>query len=456
MTSSEATNASRSRSRYRRIVASSLSGLVLRVVSICIQLATVPITLSYLGKERFGILMVTASISMIATFADLGLSKGLVNGIARAHGKDDRRAAELAVSSCFFMHLAIATVLLGIVVVSFPLVDWSETFQVTSDVARGEVGPAFAVLFVCIAISLPFGAVQRVQLGYQEGFRSSLWQVGGALIGFGATLLAVRLGRSLPWLVAAASGGPVAATFLNWLWEFCRRRPWLLPRPSMARWQACKAISRDGILFAWIDLAAFVATFSDNFVISQLFGPSEVAVYSITYKLFAAVFIISLVNEPLWSAAAESLERGDTLWARRLLDRSFVLCIGGGLLIALCFFVGARPLVTLWVGADMRPSWLLLGGFSLWIVVSAFYSPIAAFLSGSLLLKHMVVVFTITAVSGALGKLILAHVIGLPGIIWGCALGYAAYGYWARRYTYRVVLQTALRGRDERVQEGIR
>jgi O-antigen/teichoic acid export membrane protein len=45
---------------------------------------SVPLTLTYLGSERYGMWMAISSIVALLAFADFGLGNGLVNAIAVA------------------------------------------------------------------------------------------------------------------------------------------------------------------------------------------------------------------------------------------------------------------------------------------------------------------------------------------------------------------------------------
>jgi hypothetical protein len=47
-------------------------------------------------------------------------------------------------------------------------------------------------------INLPLGIVQRIQLGYQEGFQNNLWSIAGSLLGLTGVLLAIELKSGLP------------------------------------------------------------------------------------------------------------------------------------------------------------------------------------------------------------------------------------------------------------------
>src|SRR5271157_4792964 len=106
-----------------------------------------------------------------------------------------------------------------------------------------EASPATAALVVCLALNLPLGVVQRVQLGYQEGYASNLWQAAGSLFGLAGVLLVIYLRGGLTWLVLALSGGPILGLSLNWVFEFWWSKPWLFPQRRFFRLAAAQRIA---------------------------------------------------------------------------------------------------------------------------------------------------------------------------------------------------------------------
>ena len=155
--------------RYRRAALTTVTSIVARGVGILTAFITVPLTLHYLGVERYGLWMTISSVIVMLGFADFGLGNGLINVIAHADGKNDRSAAQVAVSSVFFMLMGSAFLLLSIFLIIYTFIPWGGIFNVTSSLAMRESGPATAVFVMCFIVNLPIGIAQKVQIGYQEG-----------------------------------------------------------------------------------------------------------------------------------------------------------------------------------------------------------------------------------------------------------------------------------------------
>jgi O-antigen/teichoic acid export membrane protein len=426
----------RSQERYRRAAMTSLAQGFAKGVSILTMLISVPLTLRYLGAERYGMWMTISSVVLMMGFADLGMGLGLMNSVSEAHGRDDRQAAVSYVSSGFVMLSAVALLILTVFALAYPFIPWARIFNVQSQLAMQEAGPAMAVFVACFALNLPLGVVQRVQMGYQEGFINSLWESAGKVFGLLGLLLVIYLQAGLVWLILAVAGAPALAWVLNSFILFGIRRPWLRPRWHQASFTWAAKIFRIGIMFFLLQIAVSLAFTSDNLVAAQVLGPEAVAQYSVAYRMFAvALLMATLLSGPLWPAYGEAMARGDIPWIKRTLIRSLVATffIAG---IPSLFFVLFGPwIMRLWVGPAIKVSFLLLLGLGIWTTIFAVSNALSMFFNGANVLRLQVVCGLLMAISALGAKIWLAKTIGLPGIIWGtivafiicCILPYAIY-----------------------------
>ena len=95
------TTAGKSHERYRRILLTGGSTFIVKMFTAIINLITVPLTVNYLGAERYGLWMAISSVMALMSFADFGLGNGLLNAVSKAHGRNNRDEAQVAVSSTF-------------------------------------------------------------------------------------------------------------------------------------------------------------------------------------------------------------------------------------------------------------------------------------------------------------------------------------------------------------------
>jgi len=417
----------RSMERYRRIALTSLAGMGAKGIAVLTSLISVPLTLHYLGTERYGLWMTASSLIAALAFADLGMGNGLVNAIARAHGLNDNSTARKAISSALLMLAGIAAGLLVLFVAIYPLIPWAKLYGLQTSVAMAEAGPATAVLVVIFLLSMPLGIVQRVQIGYQQGFQSSAWIACGSIAGLIGVLLAIRCQAGLPWLVFAMAGGPFFVSILNWGVVFYGSWRNLRPQLALFDWNEARSLAGTGFSFFILQLFAVIGNASDNIIITQVVGVSAVASYAVTQKLFMSAQVAQYFIAPLWPAFGEAMARQDFEWARRTLNRALIWSGLLGLLTAtvLCGF--GSVILTMWVGAAMVPPFSQLLGFGFWVLLAGYGGVMSSFLNQGNLLRAQVVFYGIASVVAVILKVVFAREWSATGVIWATVIGYGLF-----------------------------
>jgi O-antigen/teichoic acid export membrane protein len=421
------TEQGRSNERHRRVVLFALAMIVSRGSTFLVTLATVPLALNYLGPERYGLLMTVVSLNAMLMFADLGLGTGLINAVSEAHGKDDRALAREYVSSGFFMLTAIAAVAVVALVILYTFIEWARVFNVDEAALGQESAQAVAVLIACFALSLPLGIIQRIRMGYQDGFLSNLWLGAGNLFGLVALLGVIAAQVGLPWLVAAMMSGPIVGSFLSGLSLFALEKRWLWPRWRFVSARASRHLLHLGFFFLLIQLTYVVAYTSDNLIAARVLGVEAVAAYNVTLQLYNLIPMSVLIFLlPLWPAYREALARGDHPWIRRTLLRSLVGATLVSAALALILVVASKPLIRVWVSGQVEPSDGLLAGFGVWAVVWSAGNALAMFCNGMSWIRFQAVLGLLVAPLSLVLKIWLAHVGGVAGIVWATVIAFTA------------------------------
>ena len=417
----------RSKERYRRVMLTSFTAILSRGIGIATALVSVPLTVHYLGAERYGLWMTISSVIALLGFADLGMGSGLLNAIAKASGRNDHETAHKSVSSTFFMLFGIAIIMLMVFAMLYQYIPWPRVFNVVSDIAIKESGEAMAVFIIFTAINMPLGVVQRIYTGYQEGFVPSLWYTAGSLVGFIGLLLAIYFKAGLPWLVLAMSGGPTLATLLNGIVLFGWSRPWLLPRWSGFNWSEGRKLVGTGVAFLLIQIFAMISFSSDNLVVAQVLGASMVTSLAVTQKLFSITMITQYFIGPLWPAFVEAMARKDFAWARRTLNRALILSLSASLIIALPLIAFGKQIIAWWVGPAVVPSTLLLVGVGLGVLLSSYISTMSVFLANQYTLVKQLGFYGAAAISTLILKITLAHSWQAAGVVWATIFGFGVF-----------------------------
>ncbi len=415
----------RSSERHRRLILTAASSGTSRAIGLLTSLIAVPISLRYLGPDRYGLWMTLISLITLMAFGDLGLGNGLLNGISEAYGKGDQLLAQRYVSCSWFILLGLGGLLAFAFALSYPFIPWDRIFNSSASHSVGEAGPAMAVLIGCFSISICLTVVTSIQTGYQEGFANSLWNTCGNLLGFGGLLLALDAHARLPWLVLSVAGGPVLGLMLNGGILFYRKKTWLRPRVRLVDAHTSKRLFKMGMLFFALQFASSLAFASDNIVVSHLYGFAAVTEYSVVFKLFSVgTMLLTFILSPLWPAYGEAIARNDIAWVRRTLKRSilFAALFTSGCAIVLLLF--GQRIIHLWVGPHLTPSFSLLSGMAAWLIISGVGISVAMLLNGANVVKFQVICAVLMATAAISGKIFLPAVLGLSGIIWATVAAY--------------------------------
>jgi O-antigen/teichoic acid export membrane protein len=411
--------------RNRRALLAGSASTLARVVQIGTSLITVPLTLKYLGNERFGLWMTISSVLAMASFADFGVGNGVLNTVAKAFGKDDMEGVRKAISSGFTVLNTIAALLLLSFFSIYRFVNWANFFRVYSPQAKAEAGPALAVFAICFALNISMDVVQRVQLGLQQGYRYGLWQLCGSIAGFIGVLGGIWLRVSLPVLLIAIAGAPIFATALNATHFFGFVRPDLRPSRELVSRDVISQIARLGGLFFVLQVVVAVSYSADNFIIARTLGAVNVPDYSIPQRMFALVTILSsMLVAPLWPAYGEAISRGDVKWVRHTLGRSLLIVLAGTSVASGVLLLLSHRLLHWWVGSRIHPPFLLLIGLAIWTVIGCCGEALATFLNGASVIRFQVVVGSIFGVGCLATKVLFIRHFGIVGIPWATILAY--------------------------------
>jgi len=391
------------------------------------MLITVPLTVNYLGAERYGLWMTISSVIALMSFADLGLGNGLVNAISHADGKGDTKEAQVDVSSTFFILLSVAFILFFIFLLTYPLIAWNKIFNAQTPIAIKESGPTMMVLVITFLINMPLGIIQRIQVGYQEGYKYQIWLILGSLLSLAGLLISIFLKAGLPWLVLAFSSGPIIATIANGINLFAKRRLYLMPKLKYFDFHVSKKLFKVGLVFFILGLFTLIANSSDNLVIAHTLGVKSVAGYEIVKKIFMFSMLTQFVIEPLWPAFGEAIQTRDYNWAKKTLTKALIYSISVGAILTLPLLFFGRQIITFWVGKEFTPSWLLLLGFYIFIFLANYGGVMSTFLNSGKLIAKQIIMIGLAATSSFILKIYLSGMIGSSGIIWATILSYGVF-----------------------------
>jgi O-antigen/teichoic acid export membrane protein len=411
--------------RYKKVLLTgATTGFVKFFIGI-INLITVPLTLNYLGSERYGLWMSISSVISLMSFSDLGLGNGLLNEIASAKGRNSLKDAQVAVASTFFILIGLAAVLFVIFIFVYQDIQWYNLLNVKSEKAISETSSTVLMLFSIFLINIPLGIIQRIHEGYQEGYIFQFWLILGSVLSLIALLVCVHFQAGLPYLVLAYSIGQIVSTFLNSLQLFIFYRPELKPKFDNFSSLVAKKLIKNGLVFLSLTVFALIANTTDNLIIANVNGIEFVAGYEIVRKLFYFSMITAFFITPLWPAFGEAIAVGDVDWIIKTRNTALKISLISGLIITTPLFIFGKKIIALWIDQSYVPSWSLLFGFFVYITINNYIGVMSTMLNSSKYANKQILPLFVTCILSVLFKFLLAKEYGVSGVIWGTILSWS-------------------------------
>lgn len=350
---------------------------------------------------------------------DIGLGNGLRNKLAIAMANDDKKLAQIYVSTTFFMLITIMGMLMLIGSICSPFIDWYNILNTTAE----NVAHLSEIVFVSFAIfcfNFIFKFVGNVYLALQLPAINNLMVTLGHLLSLIIIFILTKTTQgSLFWVAVVYSTSPLIVYLISYPITFYKIYPFLAPSYRLFKTQYLKDLFNIGVQFFLLQLAGLILFALSNLLISHMFGPESVTPYNIAYRYFSIILMLmNIVISPMWSATTDAYERGDIDWIKRNMKSIHkVLYIA---FLSLVFMVIISKWVyLLWVGKSVHIPILLSTLMAIYVMVLIFSLSYSNFING----LGKLTLQTINTVSVAILFIpicyVLGNLYGLYGIIIG-------------------------------------
>lgn len=386
--------------------------MVYKGASMALSLLYVPVVLNYLGDYKYGVWASILSILSWITYFDLGIGNGLRNRLSEAVASETPRISPKAlISSAYAILSLVVTVVALVCGVVIAFVDWPALLSawdvgesLLCVVELSFLGMCFSfVLTLCNSV---YYALQRAQV---VNLISACQQ---AVMLLSVLLLSLTDSRSLMAVAVFYVVSNILVYGVFTIYVFARNRE-LAPSPHSCSRVVAKDVGGLGIMFFITQVATLVLFTTDNLIVSNLFGPEQVTVYTTANKVFTVLSsLFAALVVPLWSKTTVDFARGDIAEIRRTLDKMhmlFAIAVAGVIAMVLVF----KPLVRLWLGRDLGFDDLLITLMGVYAVVYMWNTIYSQVINGLTLVNFMVAVACVQAVLNIPLSVFLATSCGL-------------------------------------------
>lgn len=420
------------RSRYVRVVRTAITGASNTILTMLVGLLSVPLTVRYLGTERYGIWLTISTILTWLSIADLGVGNGLVNYLSQSNGKDENGKAQEYVSSAFWLLMFIGLIIItfGLVTINFDI--WKTIFYSISSDSDRELPIAILSAFVIFGFSFPLSVSSKVFIGYQEGYYCNYFNIAGSIISLFSLILVTYFRGGLALLVIAMFGSKQFVMLISTIFLFAIHKPELLPSLNRVSLKYMRSLMSVGGMFLAVQLAALLIQQTDILVIAKFLGPASVAIYGTALRLFTYIGIFQLwVLSPLWPAYGEAFARNDKQWIMSTLKYSVLVNMAISAACSAILIVFSQFFIRIWAGVALVPSFgLILSMAVLWLI-RGWTEPFVSFLNGINRLKGQSIYALGTAFLNVLFQLIAARYFGLVGVVMATIFSYLLIMFWS-------------------------
>ena len=373
----------------------------------------VPVTISYLNTENYGIWLTLTSFISWFSFFDIGLGNGLRNKFAEAKSKGDLKLARAYISSAYFTLGSFSLFLMvAFIAINF-FIDWTVVFN-SNLYLQKELSILMPVVFAFFCLQLVLKLITTIYTADQhhsmQGKVNFYIQIVSLLA---IWLMTKTTGNSLLIFGSIFSALPVIILLWFNFFSFSNTYKEFKPKLSLWKKEYLKTIFELGFMFFIVQLSGIILFSTDNLIITQLYGPEEVVPYNIAFKyLSISNMVLSIILTPYWSTITEAYIKGDFDWIKQSMNNLIKISAGSIFLLIIMVSVSSFA-YKIWVGDNIHIPFTLTLFMAIFFGLTNFYSPFTYFINGTGKVKLQLISLIATSVINIPLAIFLASNIGL-------------------------------------------
>jgi O-antigen/teichoic acid export membrane protein len=321
-----------------------ITGYGLMGITIAVQLLLIPLYLTYLGREKFGVLVMIMAANNYAAIGVGWLTGGMARILAERSALDDVEGFRVCYAFAKWLHLGYSVFIL--------LIFWSiSPWVLESSYNDPEI--FFAVILSSFYFILVYEySTDRIAFDARKlQSKGNLREVAGQLIFACCVLMGLHAGWGLPGVVGAQIAGVVVNRLLAWhFWQQDSYQvKWTMSNNAFhGLWRRISGkMGRDYIIFGVLMLTLQ----ADVLLLGWLAGPETAAIYYILWRI-PEIFILLIARIPSsygpFLIAMETRGERDSLIKNY--RRGLYLMMGLAGSAALVYGAVGSYILELWVG----------------------------------------------------------------------------------------------------------
>ena len=327
-----------------------------QLTSVLISIVLLPISLSVLSLEVYGVWLTINSVLLWLGYLDLGLGSGLKNKLGEAIAQSDYSKAKRMISTAYF---TVGLLMLFAALFYSIISSFLNFTQIFGNPAPSVVNAELLYTTVNVVVYLfflrfIFQLINSIMDAVQKLFWTKIISVASQLLILSSILLLKHYSEpNIITLGLIFSLSPVVCLLGGSILFFCKNQE-LSPSIFKVDFSLVKEIYSVGFKFLLVQLNMLVLFQSSNLIIINYIGPSEVVEYSIAFNLFSMMNIaFSTIAAPYWSAYSNAWFQGDIDWirsAQKKLFRIWLIIVSISMIVLLL----SHDIYSLWIGNGVQ------------------------------------------------------------------------------------------------------
>jgi len=360
-----------------------LASFILKGFSILAIFLLVPLTLNYLNPNKYGLWLTISSIIGWFGFFDIGLGNGLRNKLAEAFAVKDYKLAKVYVSTTYATLTLIVVGAFLLFLFINPLLDWSKLLNSQPEMA-GELSRIVLVVFSFFGIRFVLNLIGIILTSDQLPSVSNCFDPLGNLIALVSIYLITKFTHgNLLYISVVYSVGPVLVLIFASFYFFNGKYEFIKPDLKSVDFKYFKSLAELGANFFVLQVACVIIFSTDNIIITQILGPSEVTPYNISFRYFSIpIMIFTIILTPFWSAYTEAFATDDMKWIKASMKRLIMIWVVVVVIGVIVLLPISKYFYLIWVGDKVYIPFMLSVFMGLYAIIFTWNNIFAYFVNG--------------------------------------------------------------------------
>jgi len=352
--------------------------------NILLGLLSVPLGMSYVNADTYGIWLTLSTIVAWMSFFDIGLSNGLKNCLCESLACGDICLGRKLTSTTYAVLSLIFIPLMILSLAIIPYMNWNNILNLKEvDVHELQISLGIIVVYFCLntIFSTLFIIITAMQRPADAALRSVVQQILSITVIFILTL--TTKGRLSLLCAAYCVTQLIVCIVFNIIVFRTSRYADIAPRIKYVDFKVVPKLMNLGVQFFIIQIAVIVQYQMTNFLIMRYYGATDVVRYNIAYKYFNVLAMIwGIMITPIWVAVTDAIAKGDYRWISDI-KRKYLSLLHIFACIGILMLLASSTVYKLWIGDKVTVAVEISAVVLLYTIVRMFGDIFVSIINGS-------------------------------------------------------------------------